>query len=156
SYALKRVAEREWPRRHYLKCSKHNMFVQWEAGQNPPSLSCCGRGRPFEYVIPQFGFSTERKQPKPPKSRTARSLTTRPYFVKNLLSTADEIPIPAHNPILTMTQASPGLMVVLCEGKKGAGFLICNRCGAGFREKPAKPGPHLTSYGQPCKGSLSR
>jgi hypothetical protein len=30
SYALKLVAEREWPRRSKQKCSRHNMFVQWE------------------------------------------------------------------------------------------------------------------------------
>jgi hypothetical protein len=43
-------------------------------------------------------------------------------------------------------------MVVLCEGRHGDGFYICNQCGAGFRVRQKS---HETSYGQPCQGRLA-
>jgi hypothetical protein len=52
-----------------------------------------------------------------------------------------------------MKKASPGLMVVLCEGRRGEGFYICVECGAGFRKRVKT---HKTPYGQECHGTLER
>ena len=54
---------------------------------------------------------------------------------------------------IRLTKASPGLMVVLCEGRRGGGFYICGQCGAGFREAKS---PHENPYGENCPGTLER
>ena len=44
-------------------------------------------------------------------------------------------------------------MVVLCEGKRGEGFYICQRCGAGFKRRQSS---HKTPHGRECTGTLDR
>lgn len=56
--------------------------------------------------------------------------------------------------MIEIKRASPGLMVVLCEGKQGRGFYICGNCGAGFGER--KRPPHKTYLGRECRGTLKR
>jgi len=41
-------------------------------------------------------------------------------------------------------------MVVVCEGRRGQGFYICNRCGAGFQNMKQFAKGHKTPYGQDC------
>jgi hypothetical protein len=52
---------------------------------------------------------------------------------------------------LSTDKVSPGPMVVLCEGRRGSGFYICGKCGAGFRTRQRT---HNTPYGQGCHGTL--
>jgi hypothetical protein len=55
--------------------------------------------------------------------------------------------------MMAVRKASPGLMVVLCEGRRGAGFYLCGSCGAGFR---ARQSSHKTPQGQDCHGTLEQ
>jgi hypothetical protein len=151
SYGLKKVAEREWPRRFYTRCATHNVFRRWE-GEPEPTLPCGCRLRAQKYVIPQFGFVTDRDKPKEPKARPAKVFSTRPYFAGPLGSQPGLIWMPAASPLVTLRKASPGLMVVLCEGRRGDGFYVCGGCGAGFRNN--KRPPHKTPQGQDCRGTL--
>ncbi len=152
SYGLKRVAEREWPRKLYKRCPKHNVFFSWEHGQNEPPTPCGDRLVVSEYVVPLFGFMTNREKPKEPKSRTPRVFSTRPYFAGPLGPEPGTIGFPEHKtPLITVRKASPGLMVVLCEGRRGEGFYICRECGAGFRRRERR---HKTPYGHNCHGTL--
>lgn len=153
SYGLKKVVEKEWPRKHYKRCPKHNVFVQWEPGQPEPATPCNCKLGGFQYIIPRFGFVTDRDKPKEPKSRTARVFTTRPYFVASRVPDPGTIDMPQNSPMITMKKASPGLMVVLCEGRRGEGFYICSECGAGFRGREKN---HKTPYGQDCRGTLEQ
>lgn len=153
SYGLKRVAEKEWPRKFYKRCARHNLFFQWERGQPEPPTPCGDRLTVSEYVIPRFGFVTDRDKPKEPTSRTARVFTTRPYFAGSLGADAGIITFPLDSPLITMKKASPGLMAVLCEGRREKGFYICGRCGAGFRKREKT---HKTPYGQDCRGTLEQ
>jgi hypothetical protein len=50
-----------------------------------------------------------------------------------------------------MKKASPGLMAVLCEGRRGEGFYICGSCGFGDRKRKQ---PHKTPFDQECRGTL--
>lgn len=155
SYGLKKVPEREWPRKNYYKCSKHIVFYQWDQSQTKPPLLCDHPLKPAQYIIPIFGFVTNRtSSPQPPKGRSNKVLTTRPYFGGSLGTEPEIIQIPSHNPIIKMAKASPGLMVVLCEGPRNEGFYICSECGAGFRKKIN--GKHKNYYGQECHGNLQR
>ena len=50
---------------------------------------------------------------------------------------------------IRITQALPGSLVVLCEGKNGNGFYICRSCGAHDTERKAS---HKTPEGSDCNG----
>ena len=138
----------------YARCPTHNVFIQWKHGEPEPTLPCGDRLRPHKYVIPEFGFVTDREKPKDPKARPPKVFTTRPYFAGLAGPSAVEpvlIPMPAAAPLATVIKASPGLMVVLCEGRRGDGFYLCGGCGAGFRKRQNH---HKTPQGQDCHGTL--
>ena len=145
SYGIKRVAEKEWEIWHY--CLKHNKFIKKEKEEQNLSEICCAELKNHKFIIPKFGFVTDRNKPTNPKGRTPRVFTTRPYFVGLTVSKAAEINFGA----IKITKASPGRMVILCEGRRGKGFYICPKCGAGFREPKNQ---HKTPYGENCFGTL--
>jgi len=147
SYGVKKVAEREWPRKFYRRCSQHNLFLSWNPGQVAPSEKCCNAAVDGQYLVPQFGFVTNRQKPKEPRGRSSRVFTTRPYFVGLTVPQAAEIDFGS----IKLIKASPGQMVVLCEGRRGRGFYICPQCGAGFRERKNQ---HETPYGENCSVTL--
>jgi hypothetical protein len=151
SAGLKRVAEKEWPQKFYRRCPQCNVFVRWaKEGQEEPA-PCVHKLAVRSYLIPQFGFVVGRSKPKPPKARPARVFTTRPYFAGPQGSGAGELLVPPPNPLIRLKKASPGWMVVLCEGKRGRGFYVCRECGAGFQ---TNPGQHSTPFGAQCSGVL--
>lgn len=151
SYGLKVVAEREWESRYYRKCPVHGRFDVWNRGENPPGIACCGEMRQRrEYVIPAFGFVTSREKPEDPKTRPARMFSTRPFFIGLFAPEKGFVNMPEQNPLVRVSKVCPGKMGVICEGRKGSGFFVCQECGAGFRERPKKP--HRAPTGQPCLG----
>ncbi|HXG23048.1 MAG TPA: Zn-binding domain-containing protein, partial [Chthonomonadales bacterium] len=153
SCGIKRVVGKEWPQKCYKRCSQHNVFCEWKPGEPAPPTSCCDQLSESKYIVPQFGFVSD-KEPKNPTSRFERVFTTRPYFVGPLGPQGPDpkpITIPANSPLITMKKASPGLMAVLCEGRRGEGFYVCNDCGAGDRKRKKT---HKTPYGQDCHGTL--
>lgn len=99
SYGLKKVAEREWPTKFYARCPTHNVFRQWNEGEPEPTLPCGERLRAHKYVIPQFGFVTNRDKAKDPKARPARwsprAPTLRALLVLNL--GLSQCPPPLHS-----------------------------------------------------------
>ncbi len=152
SYGLKKVAEKEWDRKRYARCESHSVFLQWNEGESSPTHMPCGcRLQAQKYVAPQFGFVTGRDKPKEPKARPPKVFSTRPYFVRSLIEAA-RIELPVGLPVVSVTKASPGVMVALCEGRRGRGFYLCGVCGAGFRAN--EPPPHKTPQGQDCRGTL--
>jgi hypothetical protein len=153
SCGLKKVAEKEWQRKVYARCATHNVFLQWKEGEPEPAMPCGDRLQPRKYVIPQFGFVTGRDKPKDPKVRPARVFSTRPYFAGSLASEPEIISLPDATPVVNIQKASPGLMVVLCEGRRGDGFYLCGGCGAGFRRRERN---HNTPQGQECHGTLAQ
>ena len=102
-----------------------------------------------KYLCPEFGFVTSLlDRPREPYGRSRRLYTTRPFFrgfdndtqLENLSKDLFGIRI---------TQALPGSLVVLCEGKNGNGFYICRSCGAHDTERKAS---HKTPEGSDCNG----
>ena len=147
SYGIKKVAEKEWDQWFY--CLKHQRFISCDREKELPSLKCCEELQKHRFIVPKFGFVTDRNKPTDPKGRSPRVFTTRPYFVGLTVPQAGEIDFG----VIKATKASPGRMVVLCEGRKGKGFYICAQCGAGFRDRKNK---HATPYGEPCSGTLKQ
>jgi superfamily II DNA/RNA helicase len=152
SYGLKRVAEKEWDRWWYARCTTDNHFERkpYRKGEQAPSFDkCCPRMTITSYIDPKFGFVTNLDKPEEPKSRPTKLFSTRPYFAS--FKDDREGGKFSFNEV-TLTRVSPGYMVVLCEGRHGKGFYICGECGAGFRKWKQ---PHETSHGQECRGELA-
>ena len=143
SYGVKRVAGREWPVRHYSYDDARS-FTQWEEGD--PTVPDHAR----KYLIPEFGFVTAwSKRAVEPRGRAQRFYTTRPFF--RGFSRSDR-PLTQTMFGVEVTQAMPGTLVVLCEGKNRAGFYICRSCGA-HATKPKKG--HRTPSNMECSGTWS-
>jgi superfamily II DNA or RNA helicase len=151
SKGLKKVIGKEWPKMLYKRCIRHNFFKQWEKGDAEPPGQCCDRVISGEYIDPIFGFVTSKGKPEDPKSRPAKTFTTRPYFVGFSGSEPNTILFGK----VQITKTSPGTMVVLCEGRRGEGFGICEKCGAGFRQSDKKLlKGHKTPLGIDCPGMI--
>jgi len=148
STGLKAIMGKNWPRYQYKRCSRHNFFVQWVAGDKVPLGQCCSDVMEGEYLIPQFGFVSADK-PKDPRGRTSRSLSTRPYFAGHVVGNPDIIEFPQGNPLVLMKRATPGKMVVISEGFKGEGFTICETCGTGIKDLRKS---HKNAFGRECNG----
>jgi len=132
---------------HYERDNQRN-FRQWSEGD---ASAPTGKSK---YLWPQFGFVTKLfKKSNEPKGRARRLYTTRPYFGGFV---NDSHPgTNTHNFFgVEITQALPGRMVVLCEGKHGAGFYICRTCGAGFPDRQRSP--HKSPVDTNCNATLER
>ena len=156
SSGLKRVKgrdEKTWAIHRYKKCHRHDVFCQWQKGEQEPELPCDCSATVFSYLVPRFGFIADRKS-KEPTSGPQRLFSTRPFFVGLVDSVANCVQLPGKSPkpVMSLTKASQGSLVVLCEGRRGTGFYVCLSCGAGFRGR--KKSPHTTPYGQSCDGEL--
>lgn len=145
SYAVKRVPEREWDRWYY--CIPHNTFIKKEKREESELEKCCSGMRKF--IIPRFGFVTNQERAQEPKGRPNRLFSTRPYFVGLKGSEPEEIDFGA----IVVSKAALGQMVVICEGRKEAGFNICTTCGAGFCSRPQT---HDNPFGEKCLGRLEK
>jgi hypothetical protein len=150
SRGLKRVAGKAWGRLRYRRCKTHGTFETWPEGQEPSGASCCTQARTQTWVDPIFGFVAGREGGGEPKGRPRRLLTSRPYFCGMRLP--DDEPAILGG-IAQVWKASPGYLVVLCEGRKGGGFRICADCGAGFGGAVASA-EHESPTGRACRGTL--
>ena len=54
---------------------------------------------------------------------------------------------------IQVTKAQPGTLVILCEGRKREGFLICRSCGTQLTGPKAK---HKSPLDSQCRGTLGR
>ena len=106
---------------------------------------------PRQYLQPAFGFVTPLfEKPKEPRRRPQRLYTTRPFFPGFPISDPPETKMLG---AVRVTQAQPGSLVVLCEGKDRAGFYICQTCG---RHMTNPQGAHKTPEESACSGALDQ
>ncbi len=103
-----------------------------------------------KYLIPIFGFVAQKK-PKIPNRRTQRLYTTQPFFDG---FRDEELPQTTLIDEIKITRASPGTLVILCEGKKKQGFYICRSCGAHFTKPQSSS--HKTPWGSDCECALGK
>jgi hypothetical protein len=158
SYGVKKVKNKELETKHYFRCQDHNVFKQWATtAEKPVDMGCSCIGQTGIYVIPIFGFTTSTERPAEPKGRVTKLFSNRPYFAYDKSTSPEEISVPAHAPLVSVTRTMPGIMVVLCEGKKREAFRICSACGMGSYQKPKKTSePHKDPYGRKCSGTLQK
>ena len=144
SCGVKAVTGKAWPVRRYRYDDARN-FRQWN--EDDPSGPSAGR----KYLVPQFGFVTPLfKKPSAPHGRARRLYTTRPFFQ----GFGDDTR-PATKTILgvQVTKASPGTLVILCEGRNRKGFYLCVSCGAHMTEPQSE---HESPSNSACRGTLER
>lgn len=156
SAALKRVAGREWPRFSYRACREHGLFQQATVGQKFASPACCDKMEHSggEYVVPQFGFTTDRTTARRPSRPPTRLYSTRPYLVDQQPAPSDQdFALPASDPAIAVRSPSPGRIAVVCEGYRKSLFRICSACGAAAPRLKKK---HGTPVGGTCTGSQDR
>ena len=126
------------------------MFETWEDDESPSK-----KRTGFKYLCPEFGFVTSaEKRPKQPTGQPRRLYTTRPFFrsFKNQES-SESIKESEVVPGVKITQALPGKMVVLCEGKNRSRFFLCKKCGSGFSKQETS---HKDPFNKSCDGRLQR
>lgn len=141
SCGVKKVAGKEWPVRHY-RYDDARTFEQWNEGDRLAPASA------KKYLIPEFGFVAPFfKKPVEPRGRSGRLYTTRPFF-----RDFDVEPVSKHIFGIEVTKATPGVLVILCEGRNKEGFYICRKCGT-HMARPKKK--HKTPLGTECNGTLS-
>ncbi len=142
SCGVKKVPGKEWHIRYY-QYNDARSFTQWnEEDQTvPPNRR--------KYLIPEFGFVTPLfKPPTKPHGRTRRLYTTRPFFrgfdtdIKPVVQIFSNVQI---------TKASPGILVILCEGRNKEGFFICRSCGAHMTSRQVR---HKSPWNSECQGTL--
>jgi len=153
SHFVKKVAGKEWPERAYAVCRTHGVLGVAPEGSDEVSLGCgCPPGPLRKYIVPMFGFTTGRSGPTEPHGRPSASFTTRPYFL-GLRRDDGQITFPERSakPLVSITKAAPGEMLVLCQGHKARLFFVCPACGAGFTTRKTS---HEDAFGRSCRGTL--
>ena len=142
AYGLKMIEGKEWPERYY----HYNEARDFQKSLEPIK----GQHKKMKYLIPKFGFVTSLfEKPSEPRKQSQRLYTTRPFFVgfrENLKPKSSETPFG-----IKVTKATPGTLVILCEGKNKAGFFICYSCGAQMVDKNRA---HKSPWGSKCAGTL--
>ena len=142
SYGIKTVPGKAFPIRHY----RYTSALDFEhSDENGPALS-------HQYISPIFGFVTQLfDTPKEPTRRASRYYTTRPFF-KGFQNDGNPKQVNMRGGV-SVTEAQPGSLIILCEGKKKEGFYICRSCGYHATKREAK---HQTPFKSSCGGSLGR
>ncbi len=103
-----------------------------------------------KYLIPRFGFVTPLPYaPKEPQRRAKRLYTTRPFF-RGFIDSTSEPAVQVFYDV-RITQAVPGSLIILCEGKNKQGFYICLKCGS---HSTGPVSEHVTPSGAACPGTL--
>ncbi len=142
SYGIKTVAGKGLRTRHYSYTDALN-FQQWDEGGDSSDASA------KKYLIPEFGFVTPlNRAPREPQVKAQRLYTTRPFF-KGFNDDVKPNAKRLHG--VMATQAIPGTLVILCEGRERSGFYICLTCGRQMTNRKSK---HDTPEGRSCSGTL--
>jgi hypothetical protein len=159
---LKRLPDRSWLRYRYAVCEHCQHFHRELASSAAAMEACDGCGLPLtgirnqgEYVVPEFGFLSERGAPRRPgDARPARSWTTRVHF-SGVARREEGIRVPLRGLEVTAIPARDGELVVINHGGY-RGFWVCSGCGFSCRCEGAPPRTHQSPWGGDCRVRLER
>ena len=140
-YGIKTIAGKRWKEQYYHYTNARD-FKNWSEGESEDEKDKQVR----QYLIPEFGFVTEWFKKAPEPRRGARRLyTTRPFFP----GFKDQKELESKNIAgVNVTPATPGTLVILCEGRKRNSFYICRACGTQSADRKI---PHKTPWGSTCR-----
>lgn len=153
-----RLPDRELTGHHYFVCEYCHHYWEGDEDLDPtcPSCASLARQKPRQYYVPEFGFVAE---PSPTPARTTppeRSWNGATYV---LSLAAEAVRTTTWHSALGGTvharSGSRGQLIAISEGPTGAGYLICDWCGAGRPLDGKKQTSHLHLLrGTECTGPL--
>ncbi|MEU9887673.1 DEAD/DEAH box helicase [Sphaerisporangium sp. NPDC051011] len=154
-----RIPDRELVGKHYLICEHCQHYWEGDDQLDPvcPSCSTVARNAPRQYYVPEFGFVAESKPTKTSTTPPKRSWNGTTH-VLSLAAEVEEAMWHAPGGAMIRSRAGTrGRLIALSEGPTGAGYLICDYCGAGvpLSSRVTKSHTHLLR-GTDCTGPLRR
>ncbi len=153
SRALKFGPERVWPKGRYRRCSVHNTWDLAPEGEDFQKAPCCASGATSRhYLLPLWGFTTDRQLPKNPHEGIERVYASKPFFVgiDDESSWTTVLHLPSADPVVSAYDVRPGAIMLVSEGKRSQGFYICQECG--YADTRILKKKHKTPYGGTCSG----
>ncbi|GGT18850.1 hypothetical protein GCM10010271_22550 [Streptomyces kurssanovii] len=146
-----RLPGRELVGKHYFACEQCQHYWEGDEDIDPtcPSCSFVARRRPGQYYVPEFGFVAESQPSKTTIAPPRRSWNGATY-VRSLAAEAirETTWQAGAGGTAYVRSGSRGQLVALSEGPTGAGYLICDWCGAG---RPLD-GKRVTSHSHLLRG----
>lgn len=145
-----RLPDRELVGRHYLVCEQCQHYWEGEEDICPtcPSCSSVARNKPGQYYVPEFGFVADPEPAKtsttPPKRSWNGATFVRSLAAEAIRETTWRAP---GGGTVHVRSGSRGQLIALSEGPTGAGYLICDWCGAGR----ALDGKKVTAHSHPLR-----
>jgi Zn-finger nucleic acid-binding protein len=129
-----RLPDRELVGKHYFICEQCQHY--WEGDedidQTCPSCSFVARHKPGQYYVPEFGFVAESTPAKTTTTPPKRSWNGATYVLSLAAEAVREITWNTPNAgAVRARSSSRGRLIAISEGPTGAGYLICDWCGAG-------------------------
>lgn len=147
SCGIKVVRDRECRVRHYRYDAQHN-FNQIKEEEYPDKPEFKDK-----YIVPEFGFvAPMASKSQSPHGGTKRLYTTRPFFRGFEKSSGNHSPSALIRNV-QISKATPGVLVVLCEGRHRARFYICRTCGTHTTNRRHE---HNSPMGRTCSGTLEK
>ncbi len=151
SGGIYRLPGRELVGKHYFACEQCQHYWEGDEDIDPtcPSCSFVARRKPGQYYVPEFGFVAESQPSKTTIAPPRRSWNGATY-VRSLAAEAirETTWQAGAGGTAYVRSGSRGQLVALSEGPTGAGYLICDWCGAGR----ALDGKRVTSHSHLLRG----
>lgn len=155
---IKKPPKKEWRRYRYAVCQECKRFHK-QFSEKEGNLSTCDscnqeikghiRG---EFIVPQFGFISDKKDRSPGEAQPQRTFTTRTYYSGN----SDELNRLSlnfsGNKITTLSSTNGKLAIVNHAEFKG--FQICRSCGYSLKTEEDLPDIHKNAWGRECEGKF--
>ncbi|EXG82024.1 DEAD/DEAH box helicase [Cryptosporangium arvum] len=158
SAGIYRLPGRELPSKYYDECTVCGAYRESLAPLDPV-CDLCGthrRGKPRQYLVPEFGFIADRATTSTSDSPPRRSWHGATYIVDQSPESTERIVDLPSGDKATVFSGPRGTLVVVADGVRGAGWLLCRRCGWGTPQgigKLPRSHPDLRRSDQ-CDGTL--
>jgi ATP-dependent helicase YprA (DUF1998 family) len=129
-----RLPDRELVGKYYFTCRECEHYWEGDEDIDPVCPSCghhAGR-KPGQYYVPEFGFVAESKPAKTTTTPPKRGWNGATHVLSPAAEAVREITWQAPNGgTVHARSGSRGRLIAISEGPTGAGYLICDWCGAG-------------------------
>lgn len=155
-----RLPERELIGNHYVVCQECFLYRESSAAEDlDPVCPSCGtvqKGTPRGYWKPEFGFVALRQVRNPGMIAPQRSWHGATYVLSRGNEEFDDTWPLANGGKAATWAGERGRLIAISDGRKGAGFRICEWCGWGTAASGRVPDshPHLLKDGE-CTGPLA-
>ncbi|MGW4638433.1 DEAD/DEAH box helicase [Sphaerisporangium sp. NPDC004334] len=154
-----RLPGRELIGKHYLICDHCQHYWEGDEQLDPvcPSCSTFARNAARQYYEPEFGFVAESKPAKPSTTPPKRSWNGATHVLSLAAEVEETVWKAAGGAMIWSRAGTRGRLIALSEGPNGAGYLICDYCGAGVPVARRAPKTHTHLLrGTECAGPLRR